>query len=129
MMGSSPEMLMGELKKREEYQKIEHLTDESKFAEDSQAWTTWITNYRKRVAEIEGFEKRELGELNKERTLAIKGNNPKYVLRNYLAQNAIEKAEGGDYSEVDGLLKRLHDPYLFYFFNNIIIFIIMVIDW
>lgn len=37
--------------------------------------------------------------------------NPKYVLRNYLAQGAIEKAQQKDYSEIDRLLHLLHDPY------------------
>jgi uncharacterized protein YdiU (UPF0061 family) len=37
--------------------------------------------------------------------------NPKYILRNYLAQNAIEKAARGDYSEVDRLLTLLQTPF------------------
>ena len=37
--------------------------------------------------------------------------NPKYVLRNYLAHGAIEKAQQKDYSEIDRLLKLLQDPY------------------
>ena len=37
--------------------------------------------------------------------------NPKYILRNYLAQIAIDKAEQGDYSEIDILLKLLQQPH------------------
>ena len=33
------------------------------------------------------------------------------VLRNYIAQQAIEKAEKGDYSEVRRVLKVLEQPY------------------
>ena len=37
--------------------------------------------------------------------------NPKYVLRNHLAQKAIEQAEEHqDYSEIDRLLNLLTDP-------------------
>lgn len=37
--------------------------------------------------------------------------NPKYVLRNYLAQLAIDKAEQSDFSEVNELLNLLRKPY------------------
>ena len=37
--------------------------------------------------------------------------NPKYVLRNYLAQTAIEKAQQKDFSEIDRLLTLLQNPY------------------
>ena len=38
-------------------------------------------------------------------------SNPKYILRYYLAQTAIEKAEKGDYKEIDTLLMLLQNPY------------------
>lgn len=37
--------------------------------------------------------------------------NPRYVLRNWMAQSAIEKAEKDDFSEVQFLLKVLQNPY------------------
>jgi uncharacterized protein YdiU (UPF0061 family) len=39
------------------------------------------------------------------------GVNPKFILRNYLAQIAIEKAQNDDFSEVKRLLAILQDPY------------------
>lgn len=41
----------------------------------------------------------------------MKATNPKFILRNYLAQQAIEKAEQGDYSELDNLMTVLSAPY------------------
>ena len=36
---------------------------------------------------------------------------PKYVLSNYLAQTAIEKAQQKDFLEIDRLLTLLQNPY------------------
>ena len=38
-------------------------------------------------------------------------NNPKFILRNYLAHQAIKKAESGDFSEVELLAKILNKPF------------------
>ncbi len=41
----------------------------------------------------------------------MRASNPKFILRNYLAQQAIEKAHMGDFSEVQRLLKLLEHPF------------------
>ena len=38
-------------------------------------------------------------------------NNPKYILRNYLAHQAIQKAEQNDFSEIEVLMKLLSQPF------------------
>lgn len=38
--------------------------------------------------------------VQEERVRVMDGTNPRVILRNYIAQNAIEAAENGDFSEV-----------------------------
>ena len=45
------------------------------------------------------------------RKQAMDAVNPKYVLRNYLAQTAIEKAQQKDFSMVNDLLAVLQSPF------------------
>ncbi len=63
----------------------------------------WLRAYRARVL-------RE-GQPERERKARMNRANPKYVLRNYLAQLAIDKAEAGDGSLVRELLDVLRAPY------------------
>jgi serine/tyrosine/threonine adenylyltransferase len=63
----------------------------------------WAIRYRARL--------KSEGSIDRVRQRAMNLANPKYVLRNYLAQIAIEKALQKDFSEVDRLLALLQDPY------------------
>jgi hypothetical protein len=45
------------------------------------------------------------------RRQSMLATNPKYILRNYLAQQAITRAEGGDFGDVDELRSILQNPY------------------
>lgn len=68
-----------------------------------EAWHDWFARYRARLA-LEGGTQAE-------RRARMDAINPKYVLRNHLAQNAIERAEQGDMSEADTLLRLLARPF------------------
>ncbi|CAG5120735.1 unnamed protein product [Candidula unifasciata] len=47
-----------------------------------------------------------------ERQARMKKCNPRYILRNWMAQNAIAKAERNDFSEVQKLYQILKQPYI-----------------
>jgi uncharacterized protein YdiU (UPF0061 family) len=64
----------------------------------------WLSRYRERITAERGDEARRGAEM--------RCVNPKFVLRNHLAQAAIESAQGGDFSEIarlHGVLRRPFD--------------------
>ncbi len=63
----------------------------------------WLVRYLQRT--------RREGRPDQDRRAAMNAVNPKYVLRNYLAQLAIDKAEAGDASMIWQLLDTLRNPY------------------
>lgn len=66
-------------------------------------WNHWFADYAERLKEESiSFD------LRKEQMNKV---NPKYVLRNYMAQLAIEKAEKGDVSLIEELYQLLKQPY------------------
>jgi uncharacterized protein YdiU (UPF0061 family) len=82
----------------EAYYVQEQLTDDYKARLGN-----WLRRYIQRV--------QNSGITDEERCKRMNAANPKYVLRNYLAQLAIDKAEQGDFSMVNELLELLRHPY------------------
>lgn len=73
-------------------------------------WVCWLTLYRDRLKrECEGVS--DVQAAHEERVRVMDSTNPRVVLRNYIAQNAIEAAENGDFSEVQRVLKVLEHPF------------------
>jgi serine/tyrosine/threonine adenylyltransferase len=71
---------------------------------DRAAFDAWAAAYRARL-QLEPVT-------DNERKARMDAVNPKYILRNYLAQNAIEQSENDkDYSEIDRLMKLLTRPF------------------
>ena len=70
---------------------------------DRPAFDEWALQYAARL-QTEASD-------DDQRRLAMNAANPKYILRNYLAQTAIEKAQNKDFSEIAKLLAILEKPF------------------
>ncbi len=101
--------LLSEVKKKETAEEmLDHLSaafyqiEEVKGSVKEQ-WLAWFNVYRSRLH----LEQRS----DEERSVEMKRVNPKYVLRNYMAQLAIDAADEGDYTIIEELYQLLKQPY------------------
>jgi uncharacterized protein YdiU (UPF0061 family) len=86
--------------------KIDHVASDEPLRDlfiDRAGFDSWAVQYRARLRQEQSRDE--------ERQIAMHAVNPKYVLRNYLAQIAIEKAQNKDFSEVTRLLHVLEKPF------------------
>ncbi|KAK0145770.1 Selenoprotein O [Merluccius polli] len=109
----------------EKLSKLQELTDTNQDelrGKQAEEWTGWITSYRKKEQFLWLWSQRNpqphcaiintgsvwpaswraennVQEVLDDRLRVMNSTNPRVVLRNYIAQNAIEAAENGDFSE------------------------------
>lgn len=77
---------------------VENISDEVKMR-----WISWFENYENRL------KKETIS--SEERKKRMNAVNPKYVLRNYMSQVAIDAADKGDYTLINELFQLLKKPY------------------
>ncbi|HXC51303.1 MAG TPA: YdiU family protein [Candidatus Limnocylindrales bacterium] len=78
--------------------------DEALRSKSAPAWSDWLARYAARVSS-------ENADPDQRRS-AMFAVNPRYVLRNYLAQQVIDRAEAGDPSGIGELLDVMRSPYV-----------------
>lgn len=99
-----------ELECMERYSGLQQMTSDDLSNENKAHWKEWLQKYSSRLKR-EQNSVIDIESLNSERVKIMDSNNPKYILRNYIAQNAIDAAESGDFTEVRRVLALLENPF------------------
>jgi uncharacterized protein YdiU (UPF0061 family) len=79
------------------YQTMQYNTEENR-----QKFQQWMSRYKQRLDNDEDAENR---------VTRMNSANPKYILRNWIAHEAIQKAKKGDYAMVQEVYEVLKHPY------------------
>jgi len=127
MMGICPEVIEQQEEKLRKQKEIKDVDEEQMKKIIYNKWEQWLKKYEKRLSlelqatKIEEESKTEdfiiktrfdtVQELQDSRVKRMNATNPVYVLRNYMAEEAIRKAEKDDFSGVNNLLELLLNPF------------------
>ncbi|TYZ58315.1 hypothetical protein PybrP1_006303, partial [[Pythium] brassicae (nom. inval.)] len=94
---------------REQLAKLNAMTDAERLEAVRAAWGTWIAAYAERLKEESDFVPDAAKEA--QRHALMQRTNPKFVLRNHVAQKAIDFATAGDSFAVENIFKLLTRPF------------------
>ncbi|XP_074652979.1 protein adenylyltransferase SelO, mitochondrial-like isoform X2 [Tubulanus polymorphus] len=109
-LGGGHRVILQELNRMEKAKEVKDMDPKEKKAADAKKWNEWLAKYIDRLQkEVDGDT--STSATNKTRRDLMDGNNPRIVLRNWIAQSAIEAAEKGDFTLVQSVLKMLENPY------------------
>jgi uncharacterized protein YdiU (UPF0061 family) len=77
--------------------------DQATFNAQRKNWENWVADYLQRL--------QKEPQIDSERKAKMDKVNPKYVLRNYMAQLVIDEAEKGNYQLLNEIFELLKNPY------------------
>jgi len=101
--GMEPSAAEEEFKKNDEYKEFMERKEEDMRNEQREAWQSWLKKY----SEALNLDKNK----DPERSTKMNKANPSFILRNYQMEQAIKKAEKGDFTEVKRLLELAIHPF------------------
>ena len=116
MLGYTQEIVEKYEKKINEWKQIKNENHEERMANFTKKIEDWLKNYKIRILEEHQFVKQNSKENDKviktqKRKEFMNAINPAFILRNYLLEECIKKAENGDYSEITKLLNLAQNPF------------------
>jgi serine/tyrosine/threonine adenylyltransferase len=79
---------------------------DGEWAMSHEKWAAWFARYQAQCHEQNPTPEQQVARVER-----MNDANPKYVLRNYLAQQAIDAAHAGDSSKISELLEVMRHPY------------------
>lgn len=105
-LGVSQQVLQDELERHWRVDALRRVSPQEKAASDRRAWLRWLDRYGTRLA-----AEARVGADNGKRVAVMNSTNPKFVLRQWVAQYAIAEAEKGNFTAVQQVLEVLQQPY------------------
>ncbi|GAX75938.1 hypothetical protein CEUSTIGMA_g3381.t1 [Chlamydomonas eustigma] len=105
-LGTNPQAIARDIERHKRAEEIASTCEDVRLEQDTRIWTSWLQKYEERLR-----REAEAGAINRERVQVMNATNPRFVLRNWLAQHAIDLAEKGDFMEVNRLLELLKSPF------------------
>jgi uncharacterized protein YdiU (UPF0061 family) len=115
MLGYTKEVIEHYDKKFKALNELKNKTPEERRVLFIEKWSSWLLKYKARLSE----EKKAAEQKPEENSLPAKNRktlmnqmNPVFILRNYLLENCIDKAENGDFSEIEKLMELLQHPFV-----------------
>lgn len=109
--GLSEVFIKNEVSNMEETEKIKDWVAEDKLKNDSDVWKSWLKSYIERIYSEYENTMIDLVTIDKRKDLMNK-TNPRFILRNHLAQDAISLIEDkGEKIDAKILLKLLENPF------------------
>lgn len=115
-LGDTTGVIQEEIERRRRRADWNGLNEAAKRERDSRRWQEWLDRYRLMLTkQLPSFSDSSpsltLQQLERRRMKSQLAHNPKYVLRNWIAQELIEAAEKGDFSKVQQAVQLFTDPY------------------